>query len=147
MPKAELVHLVKRMSVLMNQSIDEVLKAQGMARSQFQVLYLINKSGRLTQKQLLESLEVEPATLSGLIDTLENKSLLRRSIAVHDKRSKILELTKAGRRIIAEIPHPGLQVEATMFKDFKTKDIKAFERICSQVIKNLEPNNLTNIKK
>ncbi|MGH7238531.1 MAG: MarR family winged helix-turn-helix transcriptional regulator [Candidatus Saccharimonadales bacterium] len=143
MSKAELVHSIKRLSVLMNRRIDDVLKAHGMARSQFQVLYLINKSGRLTQKQLLESLEVEPATLSGLIDTLESKDLVKRSVVVDDKRSKSLELTKSGQNIIAKIPHPGVIVEANMFRGVSTSDKNTFQLICSQLIRNLEANDLT----
>lgn len=143
MPKAELVHSIKRLSVLMNQRIDDILKAHGMARSQFQVLYLINKSGKLTQKKLLEILKVEPATLSGLIGTLEHKDFVKRSITDKDRRSKSLELTKSGYEIIAKIPHPGLLVEASMFRDVSNSDKKAFKRICAKVIENLEPSDLT----
>lgn len=142
-PKAETVYLIRRLSSLMNQRIDEVLKAYGMARSQFQVLYLINESGSLTQKELLEVLRVEPATLSGLIDTLEHKEFVKRSTITSDKRSKKLELTTAGRNIVTSIPHPGLLVEATMFEGIKKSDREIFKQVTARMIINLESNELT----
>jgi DNA-binding MarR family transcriptional regulator len=143
MPKSELVRLIKRLSVLMNQRIDDVLKIHGMARSQFQVLYFINKSISLPQKDLLESLAVEPATLSGLIDTLENKGLVKRSVLASDKRSKNIELTKLGKKTIASIPHPGLIIENIMFKDVKESDKNNFKKTIIKVIENLEVSELT----
>ncbi len=122
----------------MNQSIDEVLKTHGMARSQFQVLYLVNTSGSLTQKQLLDTLKVEPATLSGVIDTLENKGLITRSIATDDRRSRTLELTETGRIAVTDIPHPGILVETKMFKGLSAEDKKIFKRITTRLIDNLE---------
>lgn len=137
MPKAELVHSIKRLSVLMNQRIDDVLKKHDIARSQFQILYLINQSESLTQKELLETLKVEPATLSGLIDTLVNKGFVKRTVAI-DKRSRKLELSLEGKKAIANIPHPGVLIEKAMTKDISTSDKKLFKQIINRVIKNLE---------
>jgi DNA-binding MarR family transcriptional regulator len=141
--QAEFVRLIKRLSNLMNQRIDDVLKAHGMARSQFQVLYVINKSGSLTQKQLLETLNVEPATLSGLIDTLETKRLVKRSIAASDKRSKKLALTRSGQKIVDGIPHPGRLIEKSMLKGVSDPDRKVFEKVCTKLIDNLQSEILT----
>ena len=137
MPKAELVHLIKRLSVLMNQHIDDVLKKHDIARSQFQILYLINKSKSITQRELLEILKVEPATLSGLVDTLESKGFVKRTLAL-DKRSKKLKLSPAGQKAITNIPHPGVLIETTMMKGIRTSDKKLFKQIINRVIENLE---------
>ncbi|MCL4357301.1 MarR family transcriptional regulator [Patescibacteria group bacterium] len=137
--EAETIYLIKRLNNLVNHHIDELLKEYGMARSQFQVLYLISESGSLNQKDLLEQMQIEPATLTGLLDTLEGKRYIRRSSFIKDKRSNIVQLTKSGKEILRRIPHPGVYVQSMMFNGVNESDHKAFQKNVSQIIKNLEP--------
>ncbi|MCL4358085.1 MarR family transcriptional regulator [Patescibacteria group bacterium] len=145
--KAETIYLIKRLNNLVNHHIDELLKEYGMARSQFQVLYLISESGSLNQKNLLEHMQIEPATLTGLLDTLEAKRYIRRSLIIKDKRSNIVQLTKSGRDILRRIPHPGVYVQTVMFNSVSEADRKAFYKIVSHIINNLEHSNGQKIKK
>ncbi|MGH7240159.1 MAG: MarR family winged helix-turn-helix transcriptional regulator [Candidatus Saccharimonadales bacterium] len=121
----------------MNQRVDDVLRGYGMARSQFQALFWLERSSPLTQKELLGKMNIEPATLSGLIDTLEAKGYARRKPSNNDKRSKLIELTAAGKAVVERIPHPGLIVESVMFKDFSERDKQAYRQIVEKIIDNL----------
>lgn len=135
---AESVRLIKRLYILMNQHIDDILKAHGMARSQFQVLFHIRKNGELTQKELQNIMHVEPATLSGLTDVLERKGWLERKAHPSDGRARLLQLTKSGEKILQDIPHPALAVEKRMLTGMSAKEKVNFNNILQQIIQNLE---------
>lgn len=137
--RAETIYLIKRLNNLVNHHIDELLKEYGMARSQFQVLYLISESGSLNQKVLLEQMQIEPATLTGLLDTLEAKHYIKRSLFIKDRRSNVVQLTKNGKEILQRIPHPGVYVQSMMFSGVSELDFKAYRKITKRIINNLEP--------
>jgi DNA-binding MarR family transcriptional regulator len=135
---AEVVRLTKRLYILMNQQIDETLKAHGMARRQFQVLFHVRKNGELTQKELQNIMHVEPATLSGLTDVLERKGWLKRTEHPSDRRAKLLKLTASGQKVLQNIPNPALAAEKRMLSDLSPPDKAALKVTLEQIIKNLE---------
>lgn len=138
MNKAEFIHLIKRLNVVMNQSIDDILKKYGLARSQYQVLYYIANSKNINQKLILEKMKIEPATLSGLVDTLENKNYIKKSQTKEDKRSYELELTPEGKNLVNKIKHPGKVVERIMFKSIDSNHKKIFKSLVITMTNNLE---------
>ncbi|MGH7238139.1 MAG: MarR family winged helix-turn-helix transcriptional regulator, partial [Candidatus Saccharimonadales bacterium] len=103
---AEFVRLVKRQYLLLNHRIDTILRGAGIARSQFQVLFHIKKAGALSQRQLIEIMKIEPATVCGIADVLEQKGWITRQASRTDRRVKSLSLTAQGEHILSSIPNP-----------------------------------------
>jgi DNA-binding MarR family transcriptional regulator len=134
----ELVTLIKRLATLLHQNIDLKLKPYGLARTQYAVLRNLYEAGTLPTGSLLEKLQVEPATLSGLIDTLETKGLVRRVEHAEDKRRKDVELTAAGRALIDTIPPPGPLMERILRNDVDPGDVHILKAVGGQMLKNLE---------
>lgn len=134
----ELTRQIKRLYTLINLHIDETLRGHGMARSQFQVMFHIFKNGSMTQKELQNFMQVEPATLSGLTDVLERKGWLERTTHPADKRAKMLKLTVSGQRVLKGIPHPALDLEKQMLHGLKAADKTALKTNLQLMIKNLE---------
>lgn len=137
---SETYRLVKRLHLLASQRIDELLKEHNLARSQFQVLYLLSEAGELAGKDLLVRLQVEPATLSGIVDTLEQKGWLKRLADPGDRRAKILKLTSSGRKLIESVPSPAANVERQMLASLEPVDKRKLEELLGKMIKNLERN-------
>lgn|GEM_PF-125490 len=136
----DLIRSVKRLHTLLAQNIDSLLQEHGLARTQYRVLYHAKTSGGVPGKQLLEQLQVEPATLSGIIDTLEAKGLVERREQPDDKRRKNIVLTAAGRKLLAKIPPPGPVIEQAMLAGLNKKDAAELARINERIIGNLETN-------
>jgi DNA-binding MarR family transcriptional regulator len=133
-----IVKQIKRLYLLMNKHIERELKKHGLARSQFQVLFYTYQEGKLTQKELLEFMQVEPATLTVIIDGLEKKGLLRRSENKTDKRSKYLLLTEVGKKLREKVPSLPEIMEKKMFDSVKKSDKEATIQIVEKMIENLE---------
>ena len=133
----ELIVLIKRLSALLQQSIDLWLKPYDLARTQYIVLRRL-QDGLHTGSELAARMQVEPATLSGLIDTLEAKGLVERTENTTDKRRKDVQLTNAGRKLLARIPPPGPVIERRLRRDIDPGDVHILRAVGQQMIRNLE---------
>src|ERR1700744_877616 len=103
----EFIVAIKRLAGLLHQKIDTLLKPYDLARTQFVILRHLSQQDSLPTSELVKRMQVEPATLSGLLDTLESKGLIDRVERPEDKRRKDVRLTAAGSKLLAEIPPPG----------------------------------------
>ncbi len=133
-----LSYRVKRLYLLMSQRIDDVLKPHGLGRSQWQVLFRVWRAGTLPQKDLLQAMQVEPATLTGVIDVLVAKGWLERSGSCEDRRCRVLSLTPAGLALLKAIPEPYELLEARMLKGVSDAERARVEEVLEQMIRNLE---------
>lgn len=72
--------------------------------SQFNVLNLLhNQPGGMTQAELSRALITHRSNVTGLVDRLEKRGLLRRNPVAGDRRAHQVGLTVTGRRLLAEI--------------------------------------------
>lgn len=70
---------------------------------QYRVLVVLATQGTKRSADLAASLEVSPSTASRMIERLVRKRLVRRTRARDDRRTVRLDLTEAGRQVVAEV--------------------------------------------
>ena len=73
---------------------------------QLACLLVINDFGPLTASSLAKQVYLTPSTLVGILDRLEQKSLIRRERSSLDRRVVNIEITENGRRLAASAPSP-----------------------------------------
>ena len=95
-----LLHDVAR---LMRKRFEQNARALGLTRSQCQVLAHLARHDGIQQSSLAEILEVEPITLTRIVDRLEEAGLVERQAHAKDRRIRLLHLTPAARPLLAEI--------------------------------------------
>ncbi|MBW4615055.1 MAG: MarR family transcriptional regulator [Desmonostoc vinosum HA7617-LM4] len=80
---------------------NEHIRNQGLTPSQFEILSTLgNTQGQgMPFNKLVEETAIAKATLTGVIDRLEQKGLVRREVPVDDRRSFIAVLTPEGERV------------------------------------------------
>ena len=66
---------------------------------QADVLFTLGNTGGLTCKQIGEKTLITKGTLTGILDRLEAKTLIRRVPLTEDRRSTRIQLTRAGERV------------------------------------------------
>jgi DNA-binding MarR family transcriptional regulator len=71
--------------------------------AQCHVLHLIEPGRPLPMGRLAETLSCDASNVTGLVDRLEARGLVRRQASEHDRRVKVLELTPAGARLRAQM--------------------------------------------
>src|SRR6476469_3882104 len=71
--------------------------------AQCHVLHLIEPGRPLPMGQLAETLACDASNVTGLVDRLESRGLVRRHPSAEDRRVKVLELTATGARLRTQL--------------------------------------------
>jgi MarR family transcriptional regulator for hemolysin len=79
---------------------DQEAREFGMTRAQWGVLFRLERSEGLKQSELAEILDIQPITLTRLIDRLCDSGLIERRNDPNDRRAKRLFLTPAARPLL-----------------------------------------------
>lgn len=122
----------------MGQAFNEVLRPYGVARSQWYYLNYIYHTPDLTQKDLLDVMQVKSATLTAALNALEQKGWLERQPDATDHRVKKISLTPAGRKLWESLPDPIVEVRARMLIGISQAEEQAARAILDKAIQNLE---------
>ncbi|MBN9389579.1 MAG: MarR family transcriptional regulator [Chloroflexi bacterium] len=122
----------------MGQAFNEVLRPYGVARSQWYMLNYIYHTPNLTQKELLDVMQVKSATLTAALNVLEQKGWIDRQSHQGDHRVKEIRLTQAGRRLWESLPDPIVEVRARMLQGISAEEEQAARTILDKAITNLE---------
>src|SRR6266498_3768185 len=70
---------------------------------QCHVLHLIEPGRPLPMSRLADTLSCHASNVTGLVDRLESRGLVRRLASPEDRRVKVLQLTPAGSRLRAQL--------------------------------------------
>jgi DNA-binding MarR family transcriptional regulator len=85
-------------------------------------------------RQIAETLACDSSNVTGIIDRLEDRNLVKRTAAEHDRRIKLLVLTEEGealrREIDARVTAPPLAISGLPAEDLRTLE-EIFNRALS----------------
>ena len=70
---------------------------------QCHVLHLIEPGRPLPMRRLADTLSCDASNVTGLVDRLESRGLVRRRPSPRDRRVKVLQLTPTGSRVRAQL--------------------------------------------
>jgi len=93
---------------------DQRAREFGMTRAQWAVLARVERSEGLKQCELAEVLDLQPITLTRLIDRLCDGGLIERRSDPDDRRAKRLYLTPAARPVLDGLTRLGKDMMATV---------------------------------
>jgi DNA-binding MarR family transcriptional regulator len=94
--------LLHQAARLLRKRFEQVTRDSGLTRSQWQAVEYLDQNEGINQIGLAELLDVEPITLSRILDRLEAGGLIERHPDPSDRRVRILRLAPAGRRKLAQ---------------------------------------------
>ena len=83
----------------MRSSISQELSREGLTPPQFSVLRVIAKHGAMPLNRISQEMLVTPPNITGVVDRLESRHLVKRVADEEDRRTTIIELTPEGRRL------------------------------------------------
>ena len=99
----ELLFLISDVGRLLRTYADQKARLHGMTRAQWAVLLRLERREGLKQSELAEALDIQPITLTRLVDRLCANGLIERRADPNDRRAKQLYLTPAARPLIDRI--------------------------------------------
>ena len=119
--------------------MDARMSRFGMTPAQTHVLLHLHQSGgQLPQRELLDSLKVKPSTVNGILDRMEEKGLVERTVSGTDARQRLVALTLAGRKREEQVKQAFLEAEALIVRGLTKEETDTLRSLLERVIQNLE---------
>ena len=118
MPKAfverEIGFNISDVARLLRTYVDQRACEYGMTRAQWAALARVERSEGLKQTELAEILDLQPITLTRLVDRLCDSGLMERRADPDDRRAKRLYLTPAAQPVLEAMSRLGRDIMETV---------------------------------
>lgn len=127
---AETAHALRR-------SFDRRAATLGVTRAQWKVLFRLSRQPGLRQVELADKLDVEPITLSRIIDRLADAGLVERTPDPADRRAWRLQVTETAQPLIAKLRKLAEGLVADAFKGLSDDDLIRMRSNLARIRENL----------
>jgi Transcriptional regulators len=117
--------------------MDTLLRPYGLGSTQWYVLYQLANVGPTMQRDLVKMLNIERATLSGVVTTLLNKRLIAQAPDADDQRQRILRITRAGSKLWQALPNPVELILEVAFKGADPAEMEITRKVLQAATKRL----------
>jgi MarR family transcriptional regulator, transcriptional regulator for hemolysin len=129
-PRREFAFLLNDVARLLRTFADQRARQFGMTRAQWAVLVRLEHAEGLKQSELAELLDLQPITLTRLVDRLCTNGLIERRPDPNDRRAKRLYLTAAARPLMDRLAELGGEMMGTVLEGF---DLATIERMTGEL--------------
>lgn len=102
------------------------------------LLYLYHQGGQAPQGEITAHLKVKPSTANGILDRMEEKGLVERSVSGADARRRLITLTEKGRREQAFFKQVFTETEALLVRGLSDREQEQLHSLLHRVLSNLE---------
>lgn len=109
------------------------IRTLGLTSSQFDIIATLGNTAGMSFKELGEKTLITKGTLTGVVDRLEHKSLVRRVASPSDGRSQIVQLTGEGELLFAKVFPAHLAHLEQVFSGFSQKNLDVTEAVLHQL--------------
>lgn len=100
----------------------------GLTPSQFDIIATLGNTPGMSFKELGEKTLITKGTLTGVVDRLQAKGLVRRVAQAEDRRSSVVQLTKRGQQEFERVFSPHAQHCRQPFAGYREQDFDRLER-------------------
>lgn len=128
----------------MRKAFDRRAVGLGVTRAQWKVLFRLDRRPGLRQIELADMLDIEPITLSRIVDRLEESELVERRADPSDRRAWRLHVTARAQPLIAKLRAIADDMIAETFAGIDPKDIEITRQVLSRARENACRNNALN---
>src|SRR5581483_2054382 len=122
-PQREIGFLISDVARLIRTYVDQEARRFGMTRAQWAVLSRLERSEGLKQSELAELLDIQPITLTRLVDRLCEHGMVERRSCPNDRRAKRLFLTAQARPLMDRLAVLGEQAMSNVLKGIDNESI------------------------
>ena len=112
---------------------DSHIRELGLTPSQFDVISTLGNTQGMGMKALAEATLVTKGTLTGIIDRLEKKSLVRREVPPFNRRSFTVVLTDKGNALFEETFPAHIAYLQQRFEQLEASELKQLESLLGKL--------------
>ncbi|SER22330.1 DNA-binding transcriptional regulator, MarR family [Faunimonas pinastri] len=131
--------LVSEVARLFRQHFERALLAEGrgLTSGESRTLFYVSLLGGVRQAVLAEKMLVEPMTLSGFLDRLEQRDLITRMTDPDDRRAKIVTTTEKADSLLEQIRETAGTVRQQATNGLSEDEIGLLHRVLNVMRSNL----------
>jgi MarR family transcriptional regulator for hemolysin len=129
--KREIAFTIMDVARLLKTYADQRARQFGISRAQWAVLIRIERTEGLKQSELAELLDLQPISLTRLLDRLADNGLIERRADPNDRRANRLYLTAAAKPLLDRLSELGAGMMETVLDGL---DEKSIERMLKQLV-------------
>ena len=126
---AETAHALRK-------AFDRRAVGMGVTRAQWKVLFRLSRRPGLRQIELADMLDIEPITLSRIVDRLEEARLVERVAAPADRRAWRLHVTAQAQPLVVKLRAVADEMIAYAFAGIDPKEIEITRAVLGRVREN-----------
>lgn len=116
------IHLLQQANSALFRAVDSLLKAQeGIVSAHQVILLLLRQEDGLTASRLARLAGMQPSRLTALVDTLQQKGLVRRESSLEDGRVHRVHLTEDGQAMASRTAALPNKLNAELLAPFDTE--------------------------
>ena len=120
----------------LRKAFDRLSAGLGVTRAQWKVLVKLTRYPGLRQIELADMLDLEPITLTRILDRLEEAGLVERGRDPVDRRAWRLHITAKAQPLIAKLQTISAQLVADAFDGIDPQDIEILRTVLGRVREN-----------
>lgn len=141
-PEAErdetLGFLIHEVANAISQGYSRVMAPLGLTRPQVRVLVWVGYSPGINQAELCEMIGTSPMALTGLLDRMEAKNLVKREENPADRRAKRIFLTDGALALKPEMEKIAAEFRQAVRAGLAPEDIATAQRVLTTMKRNVE---------
>ena len=140
MSQPRIFYLLQKAHSALFRASDRALKQQvGLTASQQAVLFILSKADGQPISAIAAQLKMGKSSLTGLIDRMELRGLVRRHQSVADGRSIEIFITGSGRELVEATLSGTRRINAALLEPFSTNERATIERFLKHVSDQADP--------
>ena len=121
----------------LRKAFDRAATGLGVTRAQWKVLFRLARQPGMRQIELADMLDIEPITLSRIIDRLAEAELVERQADPADRRAWRLHVTAKAEPLVERLRRLASEMTAQAFDGIDPKEIETMRRVLAQVRENV----------
>lgn len=124
-------HVIRRLNQISTSVFHEQVRAAGfdLTAVQFAALNVISEEPGIDQARLAGAIAYDRATIGGVVDRLEGKSLVERRVSRTDRRARELRLTPAGAEMLDRLRPVVAALQPTILAGLDEEERATFLRL------------------
>jgi MarR family transcriptional regulator, transcriptional regulator for hemolysin len=120
----EFAFIVNDVARLLRTYADHKAAQFGTTRAQWSVLFRLDRAEGLNQSELADMLDLQPITLTRLLDKLSDSGLIERRPDPDDRRAKRLFLTPAARPLLEHLGSLGEEIMTAVLQGLQPQAVE-----------------------
>lgn len=122
-------HLARRLQQLAVALFNEEVAELSLTPVQYSALHAVCKQPGIDQKTLAQTISYDAATIGGVIDRLESRGLVLRTVSPQDRRVRLISPTAGGVQLLEAVMPRVLQTQDRLLEPLSPSERKELMRL------------------